>query len=116
MEIINNIIEVLEREGIKFKSEAEKENIKQDIIECIEGGRFQFIIKDNRRIGFMTWHEILKNRKLHLFINNMIVFKEYRNKNNLLNIRQFFKEKYPNRNWAFWRNRKKDRFFYEKRG
>jgi hypothetical protein len=32
-----------------------------------------------------------------------------------LNVRSFFKEKYPNRCWGFWHNRKKNRFFYERR-
>jgi hypothetical protein len=115
MEILDNIIEVLEREGVVFTSDAEKENVKKDIYECIEKGWFQFIVKDNRRIGFITWHEVWKDRKLHIFVNNMIVFKEFRNRNNLLNIRRFFKDRYPERCWAFWHSRKKKKFIYEKR-
>jgi len=57
--------------------------------------------KDKVPIGFFT---LIPNGK-SVLINNMLVLKQYRNSHNLLNLRKFIRERYPNKEYV-WKRRK----------
>ena len=76
--------------------------VKQNIKEAFDSGRLHFIEKNGNTIGFHTWE--IKDNKIVIY--NLWIDKKYRDKNNLLFLRDYFRKKYPLFKFI-WRNRKK---------
>lgn len=97
IDIARAILNRIEREGIILD---DKDDVYKSIDEAIQFGRFEFINLNGKNIGFFTWNI---RRDSVTFINNMLIFKEYRGK---LNLRAYFNNFFA-RNGAFlWRNRR----------
>jgi len=73
--------------------------VRRQIREAIAGHRFSFVEKDNQIIGFFTWQE----KERGIFINNMLVLKQFRNKDNFLYIRKMLRDKYPSAKCYYWK-------------
>ena len=78
------------------------DDCKKEIEDAIIDGRFEFLKKGDTIIGFYVWH----NKDGQIFINNMCVLKMYRDKNNLLPLRKYLRDKLKKHNEFCWKNRK----------
>ncbi len=83
--------------------------VKQNIQEAISDHRIHYLERDGKTIGFHTWEE--KGDKI--FINNLWIEEQYRNKNNLLSLRKYFRDMYSGK-VHYWRNRKRGEYEYFK--
>jgi len=88
-----------------------KERKRRELKEAIEKDHLKFI--DD--IGFYTWSEIRKNGKLYIWVTDMYIIPEERNKPRFFEIRKFLKEKYPDAEFGYWWSRKRNRFYYVRR-
>lgn len=88
--------------------------VSEDIYRALQEDRIHFIFKNNELIGFCTWLEIIKQEELFIFINNLYVHPTERTLTNLMPVRKFFREKFPQARMFYWHSRKHDRFFYVK--
>lgn len=87
----------------------EKEEARKNIEEAIKRKQFQYI----EDFGFFSWKEIEKYGTKHIFIENMFIKPDKRNRFNLLCLRKWFREMYPTGvRFFYWKNRKKKKFFY----
>lgn len=91
---IEKIVKLFSIEGIKIQ-----DNDVRELQEAIDNNRF-FILQDK---GFLSWEE--KNK--YIFIKNLLIFKDKRNHKNLLQLREMFRKKYPNK-ILVWKNRKRN--------
>ena len=80
------------------------DEVKQNIQKAIQNNKIHFIERNGQTIGFHTWEE--KGDKI--FINNLWIEKAYRNKDNLLSLRKYFRNMYLGK-IHYWRNRKSKR-------
>ena len=88
-------------------------NTEGEIITAINEGKFKPIFRNNEWVGFLCWREIWKDGKLHIYINNLYIDEQYRTKENILNLRDFFRKKYRgNIRFAYWKNKRRDDFTY----
>jgi len=87
----------------------QKLEIKRQIRNALLTDNIQFIFKNGKFVGFFT---IQKNAK-SIFINNLCIFKEFRNHSNLLYLRKLLRGMYPETKIFHWQNRKhnKEMFF-----
>jgi hypothetical protein len=86
--------------------------VKEQIAKAVEGNLFNFVInKNNHIIGFYTIQEKKEGVGFKVFINNLYIFKRYRDKGNLLYLRNLIKQKYGSVRCAYWRSRKKQKIF-----
>jgi hypothetical protein len=106
------LVKVIEVEGIKIP---DKESLEAQLEKAISDDRiYIFKNKNNLEIGFVTWHEKYGNGNLYIFVNNLLILKEFRGQFNLLQLRDMLKAKYPTMIKFYWRNRKKGVFRYLK--
>ena len=106
----NTFVDTILGQGVKLNP-FEIIEVERQIKEAIEKERFKAVIKDRKVIGFFTWSVGEKG----VFINNMFILKEFRNKGNLLYLRELFKNKmFPNCKCFYWKNRKSGNFYYTK--
>jgi hypothetical protein len=104
------LVDIMINQGVKL-SPFEIIEVEHQVKEAIERGRFKTIIRNGKMIGFFTWSVGEKG----VFINNMFILKEFRNKGNLLYLRELFKNKmFPNCKCFYWKNRKSGSFYYTK--
>jgi len=96
------IIEFLQQKGFDITWD--------DIADEVYLGNFRYLFKYGESTGFYTWKEIWNDSKLYVFINNMCCWE----KSNLLSIRKFLRERYPDAEYLYWHSKKHDRFFYSK--
>jgi hypothetical protein len=106
------LIKVIETEGIKVK---DKEDLLCQLSQAIKDKRiYIFKNKDNKEIGFVTWLEKYANSNQYIFINNLLILKEFKRQENLLEFRSFLRNKYPTMYRMYWNNRKHKKFRYYK--
>lgn len=103
------IVDMLGREDKNI----DKVQLKQELKEAIEDNKFDFIRKDGREIGFLTWI-IPNNVDLVIYINNLYIEDGFRNRTNLLFLRKYFKEKYPTCKMFYWHKNKTQGYVYFK--
>ena len=78
------------------------DEVKQNIREAIKDNRIHWLEKNGKTIGFHTWED----EGDRIFINNMWIKEEYRDKDNLLNLRKYFRQMYPSGKSFYWNKRK----------
>jgi len=78
------------------------EYVKVEIEDAILNGTFEFLKKGNQIIGFYTYFD----NNGEILINNMCVMKQFRDKNNLLPLRKYLRNKLKQYNKFRWKNRK----------
>lgn len=107
--IVESLIKIILEQDVKLKEDKKKEVIQQ-INNAFYDRTFRFLVKEGRTIGFFTWFKKYREDGIHIFINNMCILKEYKNKNNLLHLRKILmKDIYPNAVCFSWYNRKKNK-------
>ena len=77
--------------------------VRDEINEAIADGHFYIVERKGKEIGFFTYFEI----KGKVFINNCVIFKRYRDRNNFISIRRFFREKYPDQP-LYWMSKRRN--------
>lgn len=93
------------KEGVNLSPEKHKE-VVEDIRDARKGRRIHVLKRNGNKIGFFTWHE----QPTGIYVNNLIVFRDYRNPNNLLHLRKVFRDRF---NMPFsWENLKREKDFY----
>ena len=81
-----------------------------EISQAIKDQRFKPIIKNGVWIGFFCWW--LQGRKV--FVNNMYISPEHRDKSNLLWVRKQIREHYlKNYECVYWKNLKHNERIFE---
>ena len=104
--MIDELIELMHKYGMDF-SDGE-EDTRQSLEQAFNEDKFRFITKEGRPLGFFTWHEYYKHNKQWIWINNLIIW----GKCSLFFLRDFFRKMYPNRDWVYWYNAKRNRYYY----
>ena len=72
--------------------------ICKDIDEAVKENRFEYISLLGKEIGFYTWVKI----KDALYIGNFFIRKKFRDRNNLLHLRRYLTNKFPDVNIFYW--------------
>jgi len=84
--------------------ERQFDEVATEIDEAIAEKHFHIVRKDSKVIGFFTL--FFKDNKL--FINNCIIYQQFRDKNNLLYMRKYFRENF--KDWRFfWESKKNNK-------
>jgi hypothetical protein len=91
------------REGLDVPPERHAEVI-DECNEAAEKNQIFIIEKGGQEIGFFTFFEIRDK----IFFNNGVIYKEFRDRFNLLSIRKFFREMYPGRR-LYWYSKKRNK-------
>jgi hypothetical protein len=97
---VENFLLNLIEEDIDLKSD-DREKIRLSLQEAVQTDTLRFIYRDNIPVGFYSWKVYSKG----IFINNLFILKGYRNRDNLLYLRNWFREKMVNGKF-YWKNRK----------
>ena len=107
--MIDTLVQKLNMEGLKL----DKDDIIQ-LQDSINTGKFGFIVYKQKCVGFLSWRELYdEDGNLCVFLDNLIIEKEDRNKNNLLSLRKFFRDKYRGKvRFAYWSNDRRGRYSY----
>lgn len=108
------LIRVIAKEGIELDDPKE---VKEQISSAIEDKRF-YIFKDKfgREVGFVTWQEKSYGNKLYIFVNNLLVLKDFKGQAHITKFKDFLKEKYPKMAGMYWKNRKHNKIRYFNQG
>lgn len=97
----------------KADNTVDKVQLKEELQEAVREHRFSFIKKNGIDIGFFTW--IIPNSvDLVIYINNLYIEEPFRNRFNLLFLRRYFKNKYPNCSMFYWHKYKTQSYVYFK--
>ena len=92
---------------------ANREEVYSQLESAIKDKRiYIFKNEEKKEIGFVTWQERYASGNLYIFVNNLVIMKEYKGQANLLKFRTLLKEKYPTLFRLYWKNRKHKRFVY----
>lgn len=102
MNIVEAIVKEIENSGIVLQ---DRQDVYNSIEKAIDKGQFEFIRKDGKNIGFFTWEFDPVTREVYW--NNMLVFKPYRGKFNVLSLRKIIYERHGDDVTFVWRNRKR---------
>lgn len=94
---------ILSQEGLDRSG-----NYIESITNAIHKGNFCAEGKGKILFKFFTWSEDIIDGKLYIFVNNLWINPELRNKNSLLSIRGFLKGLYPGVHKGYWFNKRKD--------
>jgi len=109
MTIVEGLLHTIEIEGVKLTN---REEVRRNLEEAIYNQSFRIIRNDeDKEVGFFTWFENVKDGKLCIFINNMLILKEHKGEYNLCKLRSWFREMYPRARF-YWRSRKRGRFIW----
>jgi hypothetical protein len=104
------LVDIIINQGVKLNP-FEIIEVERQFKEAFEKGRFKTIIRNGKMIGFFTW-QVTDGK---VFINNMFILKEFRDKGNLLYLRRLFKGiMFPGCKCFYWKNRKSGSFYYTK--
>jgi hypothetical protein len=96
-------------EALQYIPIKKQEEVLSQIDRAIAEGRFKEIQKDGFVIGFFTF----KPKEDSIFINNCVICEKYRNRENLLYLRQFFRQMF-NGCTFYWKSKKRGRMAYVK--
>lgn len=107
--MIDELIDIMIDEGMRVQDYAD---IYESIADAVAEGKIKAISKNGEIIGFFSWRESIKNGKKCIFVNNMCIKRRYRNPANLLFLRRFFRDLYPDMYFTYWHNSKKDTVYY----
>lgn len=77
-------------------------------------GRFYAVGMEEKLLKFLTWQEDHIDNGLYIFVNNLWVNKDFRNKNALLEIRKILRFIYPSAVKFYWHNRRRDILRYRR--
>lgn len=107
---MSNEIEVLLLDAILKDSPDISDEQCDDFIvqirDAIKENRIVFIKKMNIPIGFL----VHSTKNFKTFINNLFIFKKFRNKSNLLSMRKYLRDKINSSEYK-WENNKRKRFY-----
>ena len=83
--------------------------VVDSIGEAVRDNRFIFELDSNKVVMFVSWlkPQIIENKNT-LFVNNLWIDSEYRNREYVIRIRTILRKKFPNTK-AIWFNRKKQK-------
>lgn len=82
--------------------------VRCDLDDCINHGRFLILYTGGEPAGFLTWCEMDRNGKLFIWVNNLFTLK----RSSLFFLRKFFRRKFPDMYRAYWWSEKRCRFAY----
>lgn len=82
------------------------------IADCIKNNRFFIEYNEGKIVIFLTWEDNLIDGKRYIFINNLWIEPEYRNKQTLVRVRTALKYLLKYVYKFYWHNRKKDKVIY----
>ncbi len=102
MNIAEAIVRKIEKDGIVL---ADRKYLHYSIDKAIEEGRFDFVTKDGKNIGFFSW-EVTKDG---IFGENLFIDREYRGTFNLMWIVRYLRTKFPEAGALHWKNRKRNK-------
>jgi len=102
IDIACNLIKIIESHGVILEH---KEYTYRQLDDAILSGRFLFIRMDEKNIGFFTW--VIKGNDV--FIENMLIYKQFRGKFCMIKLRKILKDIYGNISSFSWINRKQKR-------
>jgi len=109
--IADNCIQILFKAGMALSLEKMCE-VREQIIEAVDKKQFYLFKKNNEPAGFFTWQV----RDKEVWINNLFILPEFRGKENLLPLYKFFRSKYPDAKLFYWKNHKRNKIDFCKRG
>lgn len=92
----------------KYKAEEDK-GIVLSIANSIKENRFFVEYREEKIVLFITWQEENIDGKKRIFLNNLWVEENYRNKNTLTRLRKVRKYLFRGINKFYWFNRKKQK-------
>ncbi len=101
MSIGEQILNKMIKEGADIP-EGKKLEVAKEVEKAIEDKHFLIIEKDGKDIGFLTYFE----KPDGIFVNNCIIYKNFRGIINLIYLRKFFREKYKGLKF-YWRSKKR---------
>jgi hypothetical protein len=100
MPTTEDLIYEIEREGVILDN---RNKIHTSIANALCENRFSYLYNaSGNKIGFYTWCD----NQGKILINNLLIYRQYRNRINLLQMRNYFRNKYPNAEIFYWKNRK----------
>lgn len=104
---MQNLIDLMIEQGLEIPN---RESVVESISDAVANDRIRALTKNNITIGFFTWRLFIKNEKKYVYIENLCILKKYRKSSNLLSLRKFFRNLYPNISFAYWDSQKKNRW------
>jgi glutathione synthase/RimK-type ligase-like ATP-grasp enzyme len=108
--IADTLIKLFEIEEIEIE---DRPKLEQELLEAMDENRIYHFRTGNQWQGFVTWLEKEIEGRKCILINNLLIFREYRNKVNLHKVPGMVKTLYPEHT-LIWRNRKRKRIFVTK--
>jgi hypothetical protein len=96
---MNELVNIMLKDGVEMP---DSEKVSQDLDRAMQKGKIYWIQKDNKTIGFATYRE----KANRLLMEYCFIYKAFRNKANLLSLRQFFRRIHTN---FVWRSRRRNR-------
>jgi hypothetical protein len=97
-------------EGVDIKENHDE--LVKELDTAIQENRFYPIQKKNETIGFITIEEKIKAGSPRLFVNKCFILKRFRDRCNLLSLRQYFRNIYKGMDLFYWRSKRRSRMMY----
>lgn len=105
----NLAMDIVIRAGIE-----KDKNAVISIADCIKNNRFFYEIVEGNIILFLTWEDNIIDGKRYIFVNNLFIDPENRNRNTLLRIRFALKYLLKDVHKFYWFNHKKQKMIYRR--
>jgi hypothetical protein len=102
---MNGLISFFSEQGVSLTNE-EAVEMWEGLNQAILNKTLIFIIREGRRIGFFTY----TIREGIVFINDMLIICECRNKNNFFHLRRTMREWFPHAIDFVWHSKRRDRY------
>lgn len=96
--------EIIKKYGVE-----KDQDIVVSIAESIKNNRFFVEYSQGKMILFITWHDDIIDGKHKIFLNNLWIEPEYRNRNTLTRLRRVSKYLFKNVDKFYWFNLKKQK-------
>lgn len=96
---MNELVNIMLKDGVEVPNQ---ERVSHDIDRAIQEGKVYWIEKDSKTIGFATYRE----KADRLLMEYCFIYKAFRDKANLLSLRQFFRSIHTN---FVWHSRRRNR-------
>ena len=107
-----SLLNIMLNEGVEIKEN--HNDLVKEFDNALDEKRVIFITKDNEEIGFCTW-EIKSNLGgMRVLINKCVIYKQFRNRFSLINLRHFMRDKFIGFNGFLWKSRKQKRMCFVK--
>lgn len=100
-----DLLNIILNEGVEVKER--HEDLIREFDKAINEDRVCFIPKGNDLVGFLTWEK----RKDKILINKCVVFKKYRSRFSLIELRHYFRYMFKGMQF-YWKSRKRNRICY----